>query len=118
MRRRVLRKNEVLREGYINGLRKAQRIINEMLREEQLEDAETTAKNLVDNSLERLRDYCEQEGDDFESYTLEDLMDAVYEDFMDNYDGPGKSYSDTEMGRKKWKDIEWLVREELRKKMS
>lgn len=31
MRKRILKKSEVLREGYIKGLKKAQRIINEML---------------------------------------------------------------------------------------
>lgn len=31
MRKRILKKSEVLREGYIKGLKHAQRIINEML---------------------------------------------------------------------------------------
>lgn len=31
MKKRILKKSEVIREGYIKGLRKAQRIINEML---------------------------------------------------------------------------------------
>lgn len=31
MRKRILKKSEVLREGYMKGLKKAQRIINEML---------------------------------------------------------------------------------------
>lgn len=38
MRRKTLRKSEVLREGYDKGLRHAQRIINDMLREEQLNE--------------------------------------------------------------------------------
>lgn len=31
MKRRIMKKSEVLREGYIQGLKKAQRIINEMI---------------------------------------------------------------------------------------
>lgn len=31
MRKRILKKSEVLREGYVKGLRKAQAVINEML---------------------------------------------------------------------------------------
>lgn len=33
MKRRIMKKSEVLKEGYINGLKKAQKIINEMLSE-------------------------------------------------------------------------------------
>lgn len=31
MRKRILKKSEVLREGYVKGLKKAQAVINEML---------------------------------------------------------------------------------------
>lgn len=31
MKRRIIKKSEILREGYVKGLKKAQRIINEML---------------------------------------------------------------------------------------
>lgn len=40
MRRITLKRSQVLREGYVQGLKKAQRIINEMLEDDDDEEIE------------------------------------------------------------------------------
>lgn len=46
MRKRVLKKSEVIREGYLNGLRKASKILNEML--------EPSSKKQMDDMIEHI----------------------------------------------------------------
>lgn len=60
MRKRIQKKSEVLREGYVKGLRQAQRIINEMLGdEEEMLDNEGGQRGLDS----KLRMICNMEGD-------------------------------------------------------
>lgn len=78
MKKRLQKKSEVLREGYVKGLRKAQSIINEMLEEmEELEDVE------LPNEMQVIADYddwavwvaeCEKQCD------IESWDDITYED--------------------------------------
>lgn len=75
MKRRIIKKSEVLREGYVKGLKKAQSIINEMLGE--VEDVE------LPNEMQVIADYddwaiwvaeCEKRCD------IESWDDITYED--------------------------------------
>ena len=77
MKKRVLRKSEVLKEGYLNGLRKAQRIINEMLTQSQgfdndFDEFETSSASGINSAS--------KENNSVYSDIQEELVDAVYDD--------------------------------------
>lgn len=54
MRKRILKKSDVLHEGYVQGLRKAQRIINEQITENQTDDDKEDLQTIVGDMQEEL----------------------------------------------------------------
>lgn len=66
MKRRIIKKSEVLREGYIKGLKKAQKIINEMLSVADSEPSRAAINHWRDYILDWLDD-CHESRKEWES---------------------------------------------------
>lgn len=84
MKRRIMKKSELLKEGYVKGLKKAQRVINEMLSENtniSFVIFDDTWKG-VESQVERIKEDAMEDPDMF-SYAFDEESYERYEESQD-----------------------------------
>lgn len=103
MKKKMLKKSDVLREGYVKGLKKAQKLIKESLDSNPFEDTEEW-ELLDDDDREMLEAYLEFfEADE----TLEETLENAQEKYVGTYnDWEDFGYEEFTNGGI---DMQWLV---------